>query len=90
MEISLSELKPRDHLSLLRLPSDDLFGGLAALVIGAVFFGAIPLWKARYESIGFVLVGALLSVTFGAVYLLILGVAPKKRIDLTNCKICKT
>jgi len=66
-------IEPGDNLSLLGLPSDDLFGGLAALVIGAVFFGAIPLWKARYESIGFVLVGALLSVTFGAVYLLILG-----------------
>ena len=29
---------PGDNLSLLGLPSDDLFGGLAALVIGAVFF----------------------------------------------------
>ena len=66
-------IAPGDNLSLLGLPSDDLFGGLAALVIGAVFFGATSLWKARYEAIGFVLVGALLSATFGAVYLLILG-----------------
>ena len=66
-------IKPGDNLSLLGLPCDDLFGGLAALIIGAVFFGAIPLWKARYEAIGFILVGALLSVTFGAVYLLIVG-----------------
>jgi len=66
-------IAPGDNLSLLGLPSDDLFGGLAALIIGIIFFGAIPLWKARYESIGFVLVGALLSATFGAVYLLTLG-----------------
>ena len=66
-------IAPGDNLSLLGLPSDDLFGGLAALIIGTIFFGAIPLWKARYESIGFVLVGALLSATFGAVYLLTLG-----------------
>ena len=66
-------IEPGDNLSLLGLPCDDLFGGLAALIIGIVFLGAIPLWKARYESIGFVLVGALLSVTFGAVYFLIVG-----------------
>jgi len=66
-------IKPGDDLSLLGLPCDDLFGGFAALVIGAVFFGALPLWRARREAIGFVLVGALLSVTFGAVYLLIVG-----------------
>ena len=64
---------PGGNLSLLGLPCDDLFGGFAALVIGAVFFGAIPLWKARYEAIGFVLVGSLLSATYGAVYLLIVG-----------------
>jgi len=67
-------IAPGDNLSLLGLPSDDLFGGLAALIIGIIFFGAISLWKARYESIGFVLVGALLSATFGAVYLLTLGI----------------
>jgi len=66
-------IAPGDNLSLLGLPCDDLFGGLAALIIGIVFFGAIPLWKARYEAMGFVLVGALLSVTFGAVYLLTVG-----------------
>ena len=66
-------IKPGDNLSLLGLPCDDLFGGFAALVIGAVFFGALPLWRARREAIGFALVGALLSATFGAVYLLIVG-----------------
>ena len=66
-------IKPGDNLSLLGLPCDDLFGGFAALITGAVFFGAIPLWKARYEAIGFALVGALLSVTLGVVYLLIVG-----------------
>ena len=64
-------INPGGNLSLLGLPGDDLFGGLAALVIGAVFLGALPLWGSKYESIGFILVGALLSVTFGAVYLLI-------------------
>ena len=64
-------IEPGGNLSLLGLPSDDLFGGLAALVIGFVFFGAIPLWRAKYESIGFILVGALLSAIFGAIYLLI-------------------
>jgi len=64
-------IEPGGNLSLLGLPSDDLFGGFAALVIGIVFFGAIPLWRMKYESIGFILVGALLSAIFGAVYLLI-------------------
>jgi len=66
-------IAPGDNLSLLGLPCDDLFGGLAALIIGIVFFGAIPLWKARYEAIGFVFVGTLLSATFGVVYLLTVG-----------------
>ena len=60
-------------LSLLGLPGDDLFGGFAALVIGLVFLGAIPLWRGSYESIGFILIGSLLSATLGAVYLLIIG-----------------
>jgi len=64
-------INPEGNLSLLGLPGDDLFGGLAALVIGIVFLGALPLWRDKYESIGFILVGALLSVTFGTVYLLI-------------------
>lgn len=53
--------------------SADLFGGLATIVIGAVYFGAAPLWKAKYESLSFLLVGVLLSTVFGALYLLILG-----------------
>lgn len=59
------------NLSLLGLPCNDLFGGFAALIIGVTFLGAIPLWRAKYESIGFVLAGTLLSITFGVVYLLI-------------------
>jgi hypothetical protein len=51
----------------------DLFGGLATIVIGAVYFGAAPLWKAKYESLSFLLVGVLISTVFGALYLLILG-----------------
>lgn len=65
-------IKPGGGLSLLGLPCDDLFGGFAALVIGTVFLGATPLWKANYESIGFAIVGALLSMALGAVYLLII------------------
>lgn len=51
----------------------DLFGGLATIVTGATYFGAAPLWKAKYESLSFLLVGVLLSTVFGALYLLILG-----------------
>ncbi len=51
----------------------DLFGGLATMVIGAVYFGVAPLWKAKYESISFLLVSALLSTVFGVLYLLIWG-----------------
>lgn len=54
------------------LPAD-MFGGLATIVIGAVYFGATPLWKAKYESLSFLLVGVLLSTVFGALYLLIWG-----------------
>ncbi len=66
-------IEPEGNLSFLGLPSDDLFGGFVALVIGTVFLGVAPLWKTKYKPIGFILVGALLSVTFGAIYLLIAG-----------------
>lgn len=65
-------IAPGSGKSILGLPID-LYGGFAALVIGIVFLGATPLWKARYESIGYILVGALLSATFGGLYLLIVG-----------------
>jgi len=58
--------------AILGLPID-LFGGFAALIIGATYFGAISLWKGDYESLGFILVGVLLSVVFGVLYLLIVG-----------------
>lgn len=65
---------PTRSLCLLTLPCQDLFGGLAALTIGAVFLrGVMPLWRGRYEAIGFILVGSLLSATYGIVYLLIIG-----------------
>lgn len=65
-------LAPGAAESILGMPID-LYGGFATLVIGAVYFGAIPLWREKYESLGFVLVGVLLSVVFGALYLLIVG-----------------
>lgn len=51
----------------------DLLGGVMAIIIGAVYFGATPLCKAKYESLSFLLVGALLSAVFGVLYLLVLG-----------------
>ena len=51
----------------------DLFGGFATLVIGAIYFGAVPLLKGKHESLGFILVGTLLSAIFGVLYLLIVG-----------------
>jgi len=65
-------LVPGAAEAILGLPID-LFGGFAVLVIGAAYFGAIPLWKGDYESLGFILVGVLLSVIFGVLYLLIVG-----------------
>jgi len=51
----------------------DLFGGLAATIIGATYLGAAPVLKGKYECLGFILVGAFLSAAFGALYLLIVG-----------------
>lgn len=65
-------LSPGAAESLLGMPVD-LFGGFAALVIGAVYLGAMQLLKGKCESLGFVLIGVLLSVVFGALYLLIAG-----------------
>lgn len=58
--------------AILGLPTD-LFGGFATLVTGAAFFAAIPLWRRKYESLGFVLVAVMLSAVFGVLYLLVLG-----------------
>lgn len=51
----------------------DLLGGLSAAFIGVVYFGAIPLWKAKHETVSFLLVATLLSAVFGVLYLLIFG-----------------
>jgi len=53
------------------IPADDIFGGLSALVIGAVFLRAIGLWRLERESMAYILGGTLLSAVFGVVYLLI-------------------
>lgn len=66
-------LAPGTAEGILGLPID-LYGGFATLVIGTLYFGITPLWKGKYESLGFVLVGVLLSVVFGVLYLLIVGV----------------
>jgi len=65
-------LAPGAAESILGMPID-LFGGFATLVIGAAYFGAISLWRGKYDSLGFVFVGVLLSVAFGALYLFIVG-----------------
>jgi len=53
------------------LPKGDLFGGLAAIVVGAVYLGAAPLWRGRRELLGFPIIGGFLSAALGGVYLLI-------------------
>ena len=65
-------LAPGAAEAILGLPID-LFGGFATLVIGVAYLGAVPLWRGNYESLGFILVGVLLSVVFGVLYLLIVG-----------------
>jgi len=53
------------------LPSSDAFGAFSSIVIGAVFSYAIGLWKGKQEDVAFVLVGTILSGTFGVLYILI-------------------
>lgn len=65
-------LSPGAAESFLGIPID-LYGGFATLVIGAVYFGATLLLKEKYESLGFILIGTLLSAVFGVLYLLIVG-----------------
>jgi len=61
---------PMDNASLVGVPAD-IFGGFAALVVGASYLSAISLLKGARESWGFILVGMLLSAVFGVIYLLI-------------------
>ncbi len=60
-----------------RIPAEfapaDFFGGLSAVVIGAAYLGVVGLWKAKFESLSFLLVGALMSTVFGVLYLLVFG-----------------
>ncbi|MCD6431287.1 hypothetical protein J7L33_01090 [Candidatus Bathyarchaeota archaeon] len=65
-------LSPGSAESVLGIPVD-VYGGFATIVIGAAYFGTTSLWRGRHESLGFVLVGSLLSAVFGALYLLIVG-----------------
>ncbi|MHA1770519.1 MAG: hypothetical protein ACTSYL_12405 [Candidatus Thorarchaeota archaeon] len=51
----------------------DIYGGLATLVIGSSYLATIPLWKGKYESIGFALMATILSIIFGVLYLLMVG-----------------
>jgi len=51
----------------------DLFGGFAAVVIGATYLGAVLVLKGKHEALGFILIGTFLSAIFGALYLLIVG-----------------
>jgi|YelNatPaOPRAMG01_1025707.scaffolds.fasta_scaffold25031_4 hypothetical protein len=61
---------PMENASFIGVPAD-IFGGLATLVIGATYLSAMPLLKGLRESLGFILVGTLLSTVFGVIYLLI-------------------
>lgn len=51
----------------------DLYGGFATLVIGAAYLGSVPLWNGKYESLSYLLAGALLSAVYGILYILLLG-----------------
>ena len=52
----------------------DLFGGLALLVIAAVYLsGNGELLSKREEGLSFVLVGSILTGVFGILYILIMG-----------------
>jgi len=54
------------------LPAGDLFGGFSSLVVGLVLLQAARLWKPRRdEDVAFVLVGSLLAIAFGVLYVLI-------------------
>jgi hypothetical protein len=62
---------PIDNASFLGVAPADVFGGFAALVIGASYLSAMSLLKGVRESLGFILVGMLLSAVYGVIYLLI-------------------
>ncbi|MGC8563797.1 MAG: hypothetical protein ACP5I2_06410 [Fervidicoccaceae archaeon] len=49
----------------------DVLGGFASLVIGASYLSSLEMLRGKYESMGFILVGAILSSVFGILYLLI-------------------
>ncbi|WP_456475789.1 hypothetical protein [Candidatus Pyrohabitans sp.] len=52
----------------------DIFGGMALLVIAAVFFrGVNSIKEGQPEGLSFLFVGAMLAVIFGALYGLVLG-----------------
>ena len=53
------------------LPPSDVFGAFSSMVIGAVFSHVRGLWKGKQEDIAFVLVGTVLSGTFGVLYVLV-------------------
>jgi len=61
------------HLSGFVIPGD-LFGGLALLVIGTVYLSGVKtLLAGKEEGLAFLFVGAILSATFGVIFLLIMG-----------------
>jgi hypothetical protein len=62
---------PMDNAGLVGVVPADIFGGFAALVVGASYLSAISLLRGTLESWGFILVGMLLSAVFGVIYLLI-------------------
>nr|MDO8061635.1 hypothetical protein [Candidatus Freyrarchaeum guaymaensis] len=53
------------------LPSDAI-GGFAMAVIGSVYLGGFHIWRLKYDSLGFPIVGFMLSALYGVLYLLIL------------------
>ena len=64
-------LSPMNNVNLIGVVPADIFGGFATLVIGASYFSAVSLLRGKHESLGYILVGLLLSAVFGIIYLLI-------------------
>lgn len=60
-------------IGLVEVPGD-VFGGLALVVISAVYlYGIRGLWSAEYGGLSFIIVGLMLSAIYGILYLLLMG-----------------
>jgi hypothetical protein len=66
-----SLFSPMDNINFVGVISADIFGGFAAIVIGATYLSATSILRGKYELWGYILIGLFLSIVYGAIYLLI-------------------